>query len=791
MTTKRVPAWTYREDLFIVPPGGWLLVGTLMLAIVLAGGRPLWAQGILALGIGCLWIVRPPEKWPAKLVICMLLLLAAVPLASYLPATWAKLPAWRASLHEMRVITPSAFLTPQPWLTLHVWLLWLCGVGLAGWCACQRWDHYNRDTLARMYSGGVVAIAIFAIVANATGSNPSLWQSTDGFGPFLNRNQWSSLLGMTGIMAIALVHQSLRHENRRSGLFWALALAILVVALVRNGSRGGVVVLLAGGFAYWMFFGLARKQYRYAAIAISFLMISFAFFSYGGGQLVERFVGLRDTVEAGGEGDFRVEFYRITRKILSDSPVTGYGLGNFEYVLPFYLHYAPVLDRRPAHPESSFLWLAAEGGWLAVAVIGAALATVFVMGHRARRSRATTIRSAGLACALMLAVNAFFEVSGHRIGTLFPAIFLASLALPSADGADVNMRSRLVFRAFGLVIAFAGLLWIAGGLGHPLLPAAQGTLGLRAEAGKLKDAGDIPGAISILEKSEALLPLDWSVHWALASYLLEQGRIEPAWTEFRASGALLPYMDWLIDREGYFWIPVSPARAVYAWNEAMRRASPGRRAEMYAGYLNKAKGNKDLTMLLLRLQPDDPEFEFARMRAAGKDGHKRLPILLQKTGGLATAPSHIVEPVMRYMIDHGMSGDLDALVEATPRLKQLGWSVLADRAVREKRTAEAVDLRLQYGPRPAVPAPLSRSDLRSIERAAALAPLDISTAIAYYQALETARRPDDAYRQLKHILDMPNAPAYAWFLAARTAYERGDADSAWQYLQTYERKTRK
>ena len=766
-------------------------MGTLMLAIVLAGGRPLWAQGIVAVGIGCLWIVRPPDKWPAKPVLWMLLLLAAVPLASYLPATWIQTPAWRAGLNQMRAITPSFFLTPQPWLTFHVWLLWLCGVGLAGWCACQRWDHYNRDTLARMYSGGVVIIVIFAIVASATGSNPSLWQSTDGFGPFLNRNQWSSLLGMTGIMTIALVHQSLRHGNRRGGVFWCVAFAILVTALVWNGSRGGVVVLFAGGFAYWMFFGLARKQYRYAAVAVSFLMISFAFFSYGGGQLVERFVGLRDTVEVGGEGDFRVQFYRMTRSMLTDSPMTGYGLGNFEYVLPFYLNYAPVFDRRPAHPESSFLWLAAEGGWLAVAVAGAALAMVVVMGHGARRSRATTIRSAGLACALMLAVNAFFEVSGHRIGTLFPAIFLASLALPSADGADVNPRSSMGLRLFGFALALAGLLWLAGGIGRPLLPAVQGTLALRAAAGELKDGGDTAGAISLLQKSEALLPLDWSVHWALASYLLELKQTERAWGEFRASGALLPYMDWLIDREGYFWIPVSPARAVFAWNEAMRRAAPGRRAGMYADYLAKAKGNKELTTLLLRLQPDNPEFEFARIRAAGKDGAKRLPLLLQKTAGLSTAPAHIVEPVMRYMIDNGMGAHLDALVEANPRLKQLGWSALADRAVREKRVAEAVDLHLQYGPRPVLPAPISRSDLRSIERAAALAPLDISTAIAYYQALESARRPDEAYWQLKHILDMPNAPAYAWFLAARSSQERGDAESAWNYLQTYQRKTRK
>ncbi|MBU3666241.1 MAG: O-antigen ligase family protein [Chthoniobacterales bacterium] len=789
--TKRTPAWVHREDLFIVPPGGWVLAGTLLLSIVLAGGRPLWAQGVVAAGVGILWLVWPPQTLPKRGVLWMLLLLVLVPLVSYLPTALATPPAWRTALYQLPAIAPSPVLTPQPWLTLHVWFLWLCGVALAGWCACQSWDHYNRDTLARMFAGSVAAVAAFAIVASLAGSNPSFWQSTDNFGPFLNRNQWGSLLGMTSIVALALVHQSLRHGSKRGFFFWAVALAILVFALLRNGSRGGVVVLFAGGFAYWMFFGLARKQYRYAAIAVSFLLLSFAFFSYGGGQLVERFTGLRETVETAGEGDFRLEFYRMTRAMLADAPLTGFGLGNFEYVLPFYLDFAPVFNRRPAHPESSFLWLACEGGWLAVIVVGAALTMVIAMGHRARRSRATTIRSAGMACALVLVMNAFFEVSGHRIGTLFPALFLASLALPAASGGTARMRTTLAARFLGAVVAGVGLLWIIGGLGRPALPEVQGTTALREQAGKLKEAGDTQGAVTLLHEAAHLLPLDWSTHWALASYLLEMGNTQDAWGEFRASGALLPYMDWVIEKEGYFWLPISPARAVYAWNEAMRRAPSGRRAQMYAGYLNKAKNNKELTAMLMRLRPEDPEFEFARVRAAGDAGPRRLELLLKKTNGLALAPEPLVEPVMRYMLERGLGAQLDQLVEASPRLKLIGYRVLADRAARENRLADALELHLQYAPRPSLPAPISRSDLRSIERAAALAPMDIATAIAYYQALEAARRGDDAYRQLRHIMSMPNAPSYVWYLAAQAAYERGQFEEGWKYLQAYSQKTKK
>jgi hypothetical protein len=167
-----------------------------------------------------------------------------------------------------------------------------------------------------------------------------------------------------------------------------------------------------------------------------------------------------------------------------------------------------------------------------------------------------------------------------------------------------------------------------------------------------------------------------------------------------------------------------------------------------------------------------------------------LPQLLAKTNDLAFAPDHMVEPVLRYMLQNGQTQLLDKITMENTRLRRLGWRVLAERAANERRLAEALDLHFQHGPRPALPAPISRSDLRSVERAAALAPMDIATAIAYYQGLEGARRSDDAFWQLRRIMEFPNAPAYVWYLAARTAHERGEHEEAWQFLKTYEQKSK-
>jgi hypothetical protein len=216
----KIPTWQRRDDLFIVPSGGWLLTAGILLSVFLAGGRPLWAQGIVTICIGLLWLLHTPAKLPSRAVLVMLAVLAVLPLAAYLPGSWLGMPSWRSGLREFPAITWSFFVTPQPLLTFYCYLLWLTGLALAMWCVSQDWDHYHRGTLARMYAGGMFAITLFAIFGNTTGYQPSWWTSTDGFGPFLNRNQWGAALGFAGVVSIALIHQCLRQEHKAGALFW-------------------------------------------------------------------------------------------------------------------------------------------------------------------------------------------------------------------------------------------------------------------------------------------------------------------------------------------------------------------------------------------------------------------------------------------------------------------------------------------------------------------------------------------------------------------------------------------
>ena len=785
----KIPAWQRRDDLFIVPRAGWVLISLVLLSVFLAGGRPLWAQGILTLGISLLWVIWTPTRFPSKTIVAMLAILAVTPLVAYLPGSWLAMPPWRETLREFPAITSSPFTTPQPWLTFHCYLLWLAGLALAAWCACQEWDHYNRGTLARMYAGGLLVITLFAIFGVTTGYQPSWWVSTDGFGPFLNRNQWGAAMGFGAVVSFALVHQCVRQEYKQGAIFWAIAAAVFIGGTIHNGSRGGMVIAMLGGFAYWGFYGLIRKQYRYAAIGISFLLISFALFALGGGALLERFVGLRGLMEGEASEDLRIQFYRMTMSMVAGSPLAGFGLGNFEYVFPFYLDFEPIYDRRPAHPESSWLWLASEGGWLLLVVVAVSVVVLILQGFTARKSRAATVRAVGMACAVMLALSAGFEVNAHRLGTLFPIIMLASLALPPAKGAKISALARGAAKLAGSLLAAVGAVWLLGGWGFVFLPAVQGASVLQAQAVADKAASRVEEAVAKLERCEQLRPLDWNIHWTLSDWLLEQKQIDPAWREFRAANALLPYLHWTIKQGAEKWIVPAPGRAASAILDAMARAPEGKRAEIYSHFLNKSTNSPQLRSLLLRFFPDNAEFEYVRIqRASPEAAGKRLARLIKKTDDLSTIPENLAAPILRLLLQRDQLADFDRVTSENPRLKRLAWDVVIERELRDKRTKEALDIYFNYGPRPAIPATLNRSDLRSVERAAALAPMDLSTSIAYYQALASAQREGDAFWQLRRIMELPQAPSYMWFLAAQTAHRRGDHDEAWAFLQTYQDK---
>src|SRR5437016_5693245 len=101
--------------------------------------------------------------------------------------------------------------------------------------------------------------------------------------------------------------------------------------------------------------------------AISFRLLLLTAQLLFGGQTLERF-HLRNLANAGISSDFRWLIFSDVFQLIRDSPWVGIGLGNFENVFAIF-RAASYSDRRAIHPESDWLWLWSELGWVAVVLV--------------------------------------------------------------------------------------------------------------------------------------------------------------------------------------------------------------------------------------------------------------------------------------------------------------------------------------------------------------------------------------------------------------------------------------
>jgi hypothetical protein len=114
--------------------------------------------------------------------------------------------------------------------------------------------------------------------------------------------------------------------------------------------------------------------------------------------------------------------YRLAR----DASWHGIGLGNFAAVFPQYEEDV-VAVKRAIHPESDWVWLQVEMGWLApMLVLGSAL--VWLVRHRPRVDQSDFLLRVALAVVgVLFLLHGFADVSGHRPGSLWPVVFSFAL----------------------------------------------------------------------------------------------------------------------------------------------------------------------------------------------------------------------------------------------------------------------------------------------------------------------------------------------------------------------------
>ncbi len=562
-------------------------------AVWMGGATERGAQAYVMGGIGAALVLLPARRAPARWLFTLSLLLLALAGAGFLPQSWFSASPWREKLGAIGVVF-SGTLSPQPARTLDAMALLFVGLVWAAWLSAQSWGSLARHRGMKALAMGMAILGVVLLAAGAWHLQIPGWLSERGVGPFPNRNHTGNVLALGALAALGCALDAAKRKWLRS-LPWLLCAGVMLVALMVNYSRGGVL-LLSGALGIWVLL-IARQKRSWKTVAIggSGLLALAALVLVASGPLAARFTGGADSQIA-----FRGKIWGDTLGLIHAAPWCGVGLGNFTAVFPFYRE-ASVIQQSVLHPESDWLQIAAELGWGGVVLVLAALCllvrAVFPLDRGSQRS----LRGAAVAGGLAAALHAVIDVPGHRLGCVLLVLLL--LAFARRDSAEPEVRgAALVWRFVGV-----GLLGMAVGW--------RGVVDESLRADRLVYEGRFAEAITAAGRAVEREPLDYGAYFSRAQALLGGGRTMEALADFQRARTLEPHFAGLPLEEGRLWASRQPGLALLAWREALVRVPPPDDEPLFGAILDAAPKDAGFRARLLALVNSRPALQLAWFQA--------------------------------------------------------------------------------------------------------------------------------------------------------------------------------
>lgn len=485
-----------REVLFRSSKGSLprLIIGIAILIAFGGGTHPL-SLGLLTFFLGLIIISRPPEYNLGKFFgFCWLALLIWIVSALWLPAPSVD---WRLAAESLAVPISSS-ISPQPWVSLEALIGFLAGSVLLVIASDRKPDFGQRQHGIHLLSAALTALGIGAILAASFGWRLPWANEVHVFSWLPNRNQTALVFACGSVLSFGLaiipwyrVSQGCRYSwitVYKPSLLAMVSGGILLYAVFLSLSKGALIAWSFGMLALGIFFALSPRRFGNLFIRVlpALLILLFSFFAFMGGDSRDRMMETIASFDSEtGTGaiplDLRWEIYSDTLPMIADQAWTGVGVGQFQYVFPQY-RTIPAAPVGILHPESDWLWWAAELGMVGLVIIVVGFGALL---YRLRQpNQNNDINSMGptnpvidrlyrqiaLAAVIPFFVHSLVDVGAHRLGTVSLAIVLYVLALPQrSQNAFSGALARRLWRSSG-----GALLLI--GIGLISLSAAQSPL---------------------------------------------------------------------------------------------------------------------------------------------------------------------------------------------------------------------------------------------------------------------------------------------------------------------------
>ncbi len=760
-----------------------LILATLFAAVTLGGSVQPWSWSVLSAVVGVLLVLWAPKRrlggW-ADVAILGVIILA---LCAFLPAPFALHGSWRSQLALGYRLDLPPTISLQPWLTVESFILLMLGVGWLYLIAGCEWSPSTRLHLATAACLGFMLITLMALAQTFAGVSIPLWPSQHGFGPFPNRNQNALFFVLGTILTLPLLEHSIKHKNPRCVL-WLFCIAVFVGAIGVGRSRAGVILLAVGTLAWLLSQG--RLAPRTALIILAGALGVAALMMVFGGESVQRLVK--------GEAwtrllvDWRWAVQRDALHMASQAGPFGVGLGNFDALFALFRN-ASLSFNRPIHPESDVLWLATELGPFAILLL---LVVTFSFCKRLfpLGTHLSSLRSAAFAVTCTVGLHAFVDVSLHRPGTFFSALFVIALGLHVRPTATSARFAHPALRLLGAVLIISSLWFASQVWGEKGPPGTHMLERHLLTAIELREAGHSDLAEAHVAAAQRIAPLDWRSHRE-KGLLLANG---PRWTEaaraFRLVRRLEPGNVWIPLSEIWAWLnSARPQMAIHGIVECVKReAFDTERADLAAVFIFLRSQPKIANELLERLA-DYPAQALALINGAQIVGPPavataaawvaRDPELRSLSDDLRRNVFEILwqDPAHRIRILHGFARQ--------EKWTRPTWPLIARNEAEAGDHKLAVEILRKNLTPPALPPRDSKRDRRQLERdlqinganyAAAYQLLDVYCELGLFE---------DAAALCEKMLADPHTPGYWRFLHGEVEIQRGRWEAAWQALTKF------
>jgi O-antigen ligase len=766
----------------------WAAIALPLLVVLAAFLGGATQRGSVAIVIGCfsvLLLARPPRFSLGPVLNTIALLFLALAAAAFLPARWFFLPHWRIALTKDFGIQLASTVTVQPWMTLESLIILIAGLTWIYYVAT--FDGHLRDIrlAARTYAGGIIALAGLSIYLHLAHGALPFWHNQRGFGPFPNRNQTGDLFGISTLVVLGCMQDDFRRGHKR-WILWLTGVGVLIAALVLAFSRAGILILVLGTTAWLVRLAFRKWSGGGIAVALSVLLALLAGLLIFGGETIERF-HLRLGSEGTITSDYRWLIFRDAWVMIRASPWCGVGLGNFESVFALFRDVSRGVTRS-LHPESDWLWVAAEMGWPALALLFAGGVVFVRRAFPLREGTNQRLRYAALVGALLFALHGFVDVSGHRFGSFLAGTLLLGLAQFRPPPSPPRRWPPILFRFVGLLLALISLAWFFGWRRALPLPGRLGVENAKQAATVANRGHRFADAISLLDRGLEWAPLDWQLYFLRA--VARIGLREPparALDDFRRARFLEPNAYQLPFEEGKAWLGWQPTLAITAWREALQRRG-AEEAGIYALMLTDAANYDAKTHEALReLALDRPGLTINYLEAATSPQFEAaLRELLLRDPALAQFSPAQETRLFALWSNHDPLDELVRGVQTHPEWLEFAWPGIARYHAGRHEFEEAWQLVRRYAQAPSLPRSAAGESIPQLEQELYANPGDYAAGYALYRAQIDAGKLDDALATLRHFTARPDAPAYFHYLQAEAWAGKQNWERAWRSWQDFQ-----